>query len=207
MKRSKSSKRWLKEHFADDFVKKAQEAGYRSRAAFKLLEIQKKDRLIKPGMVVVDLGAAPGGWSQVAVELLKGKGRVFALDVLPMEPISGVDFICGDFCDEQVLAQLLLKMNGKKVDLVLSDMAPNISGIKVVDQSRSMYLAELALDCAKQILAPKGGFLVKVFQGEGFDAYLKDMRQYFKKVIVRKPQASRGRSREFYILGVGGARC
>jgi 23S rRNA (uridine2552-2'-O)-methyltransferase len=203
MVRTKSSKRWLKEHFDDGFVKQAKEKGYRARSAFKLLEIQQKDRLIKPDMVIVDLGAAPGGWSQVAIECIKGRGKVFALDILPMDSIENVDFIQGDFQEDEILNILLDRLRDQKVDLVLSDMAPNISGIKAVDQVKVMYLAELALDFAKQVLRPGGNFLVKVFQGEGFDQYLQAMRAYFKKVIVRKPEASRSRSREVYLLGVG----
>lgn len=201
MVKSKSSKRWLKEHFKDKYVKQAQQSGYRARSAFKLLEIQQKDHLVKPDMIVVDLGAAPGGWSQVVIEILKGKGKIFALDILPMEPISGVDFIQGDFREEQVMRKLLNYMQQQKADLVLSDMAPNISGIKATDQARAMYLAELALDFAKHVLKPGGNFLVKVFQGADFEEFLKDMRKCFAKVVTRKPQASRGRSTEIYLLG------
>jgi 23S rRNA (uridine2552-2'-O)-methyltransferase len=201
MPKSKSSKRWLREHFQDKYVKQAQKSGYRARSAFKLLEIQQKDHLIKPGMVIVDLGAAPGGWSQVVVELLKGKGKVFALDILPMEPITGVEFIQGDFGEEKVVQELLQRMQPTKADLVLSDILPNVSGIKVADQARAMYLAELALDFAKQILKPGGNFLVKVFQGADFEAFLKNMRSCFTKVVTRKPQASRDRSKEIYLLG------
>lgn len=201
MAKSKSSKRWLREHFQDKYVRKAQKGGYRARSAFKLLEIQQKDNLIKPSMIVVDLGAAPGGWSQVVVELLKGKGAVFALDILPMEPIAGVFFLQGDFSEEKVTQELLQKMRLQKADLVLSDMAPNISGINVADQARAMYLAELALDFAKEVLKPGGNFLVKVFQGADFEEFLKNMRKSFAKVITRKPKASRGRSKEIYLLG------
>ena len=201
MTKSKSSKRWLREHFQDKYVRQAQKGGYRARSAFKLLEIQQKDHLIKPGMIVVDLGAAPGGWSQVVVELLKGKGSVFALDILPMEPLRGIEFIQGDFHEEKVAQELLQRMQGQKADLVLSDMAPNISGIAVADQARAMYLAELALDFAKLVLKPGGNFLVKVFQGADFEEFLKNMRACFAKVITRKPQASRGRSKEVYLLG------
>jgi len=204
-KRSKSSKQWLQEHFSDPFVKKAQEQGYRGRAAFKLLEIQEKNQFIKPGMGVVDLGAAPGGWSQVAVKLLKGSGHVYALDILPIESIKGVTIITGDFTKEAVLGRLLEKLGDKKVDVVLSDMAPNISGIKTSDQARAMYLSELALELAKKKLKSKGSFLVKVFQGEGFDPFLKEMRTVFDSVKIRKPKASRGRSKEVYILGVKSA--
>lgn len=201
MPKSKSSKRWLREHFQDKYVKQAQKGGYRARSAFKLLEIQQKDHLIKPGMVVVDLGAAPGGWSQVVAELLKGKGSVFALDILPMEPLRGVEFIQGDFREEKVMQGLLQRMQQNKADLVLSDMAPNISGIVISDQARAMYLAELALDFAKLVLKPGGNFLVKVFQGADFEEFLKNMRACFTKVVTRKPQASRGRSKEIYLLG------
>ncbi|MGD9107869.1 MAG: 23S rRNA (uridine(2552)-2'-O)-methyltransferase RlmE [Gammaproteobacteria bacterium] len=201
MARSKSSKRWLREHFDDKYVKQAQKGGYRARSAFKLLEIQQKDHLIQSGMIIVDLGAAPGGWSQVVIEILKGKGKVFALDVLPMESINGVEFIQGDFREEQVMHELLDCMQQQKADLVLSDMAPNISGIKATDQARAMYLAELALDFAKRVLKPGGNFLVKVFQGADFEEFLKAMRKNFSKVITRKPQASRDRSTEIYLLG------
>lgn len=203
MARSKSSNRWLKEHFSDDYVKRAQKAGYRSRAAFKLLEIQEKDRLIKPGMTVVDLGAAPGGWSQIAKQLLKGQGEIFALDILPMDPIDDVKFIQGDFQEEAIIKQLLDLMGGQKADLVLSDIAPNISGIKSSDQARAMYLAEIALVFAEKVLKPEGVFLVKVFQGEGFQEFLKRMRVTFKKVKTRKPKASRERSKELYLLAYG----
>jgi len=203
MSRSKSSGRWLREHFSDDFVKQAQEQGYRARSAFKLLEIQKKEQIIQPGMNVADLGAAPGGWSQVALEILKGRGHIFALDILEMDPIEGVEFIQGDFCEESVLQQLLDIIGDHQVDVVLSDIAPNMSGIKVSDQARAMYLVELAHDFAKQVLKPNGSFLVKVFQGAGFDEYLKALRHDFKRVKVCKPQASRGRSKEVYLLARG----
>lgn len=198
-----SSKRWLKEHFSDQYVKKAQATGYVSRAAFKLQAIQEKDKLITPGMTVVDLGAAPGGWSQVARELVGEKGKVIALDILPMEPISGVTFIQGDFREQSVLDELLQEAGEHGVDVVISDMAPNLSGQKSIDQPRSMYLLELAWDCARQILRPGGHFLAKVFQGEGVDTFIKDIRSNFKTVKSRKPDASRARSREFYILGKG----
>lgn len=203
MARSKSSSRWLKEHFDDPYVKEAQKKGYRSRATFKLLEIQEKDKLIKPGMVVVDLGAAPGGWSQMAKQWVGDKGKVFALDILPMEPIVDVDFIEGDFREDAVLQQLETALDGQTIDLVISDIAPNISGNDSVDQPRAMYLVELALDFAHNHLRPGGNFLVKVFQGEGFEDYFKALKQQFNKVITRKPKASRGRSREVYLLGVG----
>lgn len=203
MARSKSSGRWLKEHFDDPYVKEAQKRGYRSRATFKLLEIQQKDKLIKPGMVVVDLGAAPGGWSQIASQLVGDKGKVFALDILPMEPIVDVDFIQGDFRDEAVFHQLEAALVEQMIDLVISDIAPNISGNDSVDQPKAMYLVELALDFARHHLKPNGNFLTKVFQGEGFDDYFYALKQCFKKVITRKPKASRGRSREVYLLGLG----
>ena len=203
MARSKSSKRWLKEHFKDEYVRKAQESGYRSRAVFKLLEIQEKDRIIKPNMVVVDLGAAPGGWSEVARQLVGRNGRVIATDILPIDPIDGVEFLQGDFREEEVLKRLLGLIGEDRADLVLSDMAPNISGMDAVDQPRAMYLAELALDLARRILKPGGDFLVKVFQGEGSEEYIRALRQDFDKVIIRKPKASRPRSREVYILARG----
>jgi 23S rRNA (uridine2552-2'-O)-methyltransferase len=202
MARSKSSDRWLKEHFADPYVKKAHEMGYRSRASFKLLEIQTKNRLIKPGMSVVDLGAAPGGWSQVAVKLVGDKGKIFALDILPMDPIVGVDFIEGDFREDVVLHKLESLLDGQQIDLVISDMAPNITGTQSVDLPRAMYLAELALDFVQENLKPKGNFLVKVFQGVGFEEYLKAMRACFSKVTTRKPDSSRQRSREVYLVGL-----
>lgn len=196
------SKRWLKEHFKDPYVKQAQASGYLSRAAYKLLAIQEKDHLIHRGIVVVDLGAAPGGWSQVAQELVGDKGKVIALDILPMEPITGVTFIQGDFRERGVLDQLLAELGDQKVDVVISDMAPNLSGQKSVDQPRSMYLVELAWDCAKQILRPGGNFLVKIFQGEGAEVFIKDLKKHFETVKSRKPEASRPRSREFYLLNM-----
>jgi 23S rRNA (uridine2552-2'-O)-methyltransferase len=203
MPRSKQSKKWLKEHFDDTYVKQAQEAGYRSRAVFKLKEIDEKDRLLHRGMSVVDLGAAPGGWSQYARERLGPDDKVIALDILEMDPLPGVTFIQGDFTEHAVLEQLLAVLNGQKVNLVLSDMAPNISGMKVVDQPRAMYLAELALDFCQRALAQGGDFLVKMFQGEGSDVYIKELRQQFAQVIIRKPKASRPRSREVYLLARG----
>ncbi len=203
MSRSKSSKGWLKEHFDDHYVKMAQKQGYRSRACFKLLEIQEKDKLIRPGMMVVDLGAAPGGWSQVAAEIVGSSGRVIASDILPMDSLADVEFVQGDFTDELVLDKLLNLLNGEKADLVISDMAPNMSGMKDVDQPQSIYLVELALDMAQQVLKPGGSFLSKVFQGEGFDPLLQEMHRYFNKVQTRKPSASRPRSREVYQLGRG----
>jgi 23S rRNA (uridine2552-2'-O)-methyltransferase len=203
MSRSKSSSRWLKEHFDDEFVLRAQKEGYRSRAIYKLIEIQQKDHILKPGMTVIDLGAAPGGWSEYAVKKLGSKGRMIALDILPMEPIGGVEIIEGDFREEAVLEQLLDLMDDAGADLVISDMAPNISGMEVVDIPRSYYLAELALDLARQVLKPGGGLLVKLFQGEGFDAYQKELKQSFSRVVMRKPKASRARSREIYALATG----
>ncbi len=200
MARSKSSGRWLKEHFDDEYVKRAQQEGYRSRASYKLLEINQKDQLLKPGMTVVDLGAAPGGWSQIAAHIVGAKGFVVALDILPMDPIPDVEIIEGDFREQEVLDRLLSLLDGRQVDLVMSDMAPNISGMKTVDQPRAMYLAELTLDLARTVLKPGGDLVVKVFQGEGFDSYMKEMRQAFTRVVSRKPKASRPRSREVYLV-------
>ncbi len=203
MARSKSSHRWLREHFDDEYVKKAQRQGYRSRAVYKLDEIQQKDRIIKPGMAIVDLGAAPGSWSQYASGLLGGKGRVVAMDILPMEPLPEVTFVQGDFREDDVLDKLLQALEGKEVDLVMSDMAPNISGMDAVDQPRSMYLTELAVDFAERVVRPGGGLLIKVFQGEGFDELLRGLRSHYNKVVIRKPKASRPRSREVYALARG----
>lgn len=207
MARTKSSARWLKEHFDDPYVKRAQAEGLRSRAAFKLDELLERDRLLKPGMSVVDLGAAPGGWSQLLRHRLGGhpdeSGRIIALDILPMQGIGGVDFILGDFREDEVLQALQDRLGGEKVDLVLSDMAPNISGIGDADQARSMHLAELALDFARNWLKPGGSFLVKLFQGTGFDEYLRGLRAGFERVTLRKPRASRARSREVYALATG----
>jgi len=199
-KKSSSSGRWLAEHHSDPFVKRAREAGYRSRAVFKLQQIQQKDRLIRPDMVVVDLGAAPGGWSQYAAEILKGRGRLIALDILPMEPLPGVECILGDFREEAVLEGLRQSLNCERVDLVLSDMAPNISGIAAADQARVIHLAELALEFCQGALKLGGSLLIKLFQGAGFDAYLKALRVAFGSVHIRKPDASRDRSREVYLL-------
>ena len=199
-KRSKSSSAWLREHFDDHYVKEAKRLGLRSRAAFKLMEIQEKDRLIKPGMVVVDLGAAPGGWSQFAYDIVGERGRVIASDILPMDTLAGVEFVAGDFTEESVFNQLLDVIGEEKADLVISDMAPNMSGMQAVDQPRSMYLAELALDMAKEALRPGGSIVFKVFQGEGFDQLLREMRAEFTKVVTRKPSASRSRSREVYLV-------
>lgn len=202
-KHSASSKRWLKEHFDDHYVQQAQKQGWRSRAVFKLEEIQTKDRLLKPGMTVVDLGAAPGGWSQLASQLVGDKGQVIACDILAMDPIVGVDFLQGDFREEAVLETLLNRINGKTVDIVLSDMAPNMSGNNSVDQSRSMYLCELALDMCHQVLKPNGSFVIKVFQGEGFDEYFRALRDAFSSIKTRKPDSSRARSREVYLVATG----
>ncbi|MEY3017092.1 MAG: Ribosomal large subunit methyltransferase [Pseudomonadota bacterium] len=193
----------MREHFDDHYVKLSQKLGYRSRASFKLLEVQEKDQLIKPGMTVIDLGAAPGGWTQVAVELVGDHGRVIASDILPMDPVPGVDFVQGDFTEEAVLNQILDLMGGAQADLVISDMAPNMSGMADVDQPRAMYLVELALDLARETLKPGGAFVAKVFQGEGFEEYIKDMRQSFNRVVTRKPKASRPRSKEVYQVGTG----
>ncbi|MDD3326744.1 MAG: 23S rRNA (uridine(2552)-2'-O)-methyltransferase RlmE [Zoogloea sp.] len=203
MKRSKTSKSWMAEHVNDPFVQRAKSEGWRARAAYKLMEIDDRDKLIRPGMVVVDLGAAPGSWSQVAIKRVGESGRVFALDLLPMEPIVGVEFMQGDFHDEAFVERFEEMLGGRQVDLVMSDIAPNISGIPSSDQARSIYLAELALDFARKHLAVGGRFLVKVFQGEGFDAFRKQIEADFKSVLVRKPQASRGRSAEVYLLGTG----
>lgn len=203
MARSKSSNDWMKEHFDDHYVKLAQKAGYRSRATFKLEEIDKKDKLMRAGMAVVDLGSAPGGWSDYALRKVGDKGTVIALDILPMTPLTGVHFIEGDFREDSVLDELNVVLNSQQIDLVLSDIAPNITGVSAIDQPSSMYLVELALDFALTNLSKNGSFLVKVFQGEGFEQYMKAMRDGFQKVITRKPDASRPRSREVYLLGRG----
>ncbi|EKE74028.1 23S rRNA (uridine(2552)-2'-O)-methyltransferase RlmE [Gallaecimonas xiamenensis] len=202
-KRSASSSRWLKEHFDDPYVLEAQKRGLRSRAVFKLEEIQQKDKLIRAGMTVVDLGAAPGGWSQLASELVGEQGEVIACDILPMDPLPGVAFLQGDFREEAVLNALLERIGGRQVDVVLSDMAPNMSGTKGVDQPRAMYLVELALDMCHQVLAPGGSFAVKVFMGEGFEDYIKAVRAAFTTVKSRKPDSSRSRSSEVYIVATG----
>ena len=201
--RSKSSQRWLKEHFADPFVKKAQAEGLRSRAAFKLEELIERDRLLKPGMVVVDLGAAPGGWSQILRRDLGERGRVLALDILEMPPIAGVEFIHGDFREPEALSRLQALLGGAKADLVLSDMAPNMTGVDTVDLARAMTLAELARDFADEYLKRGGDFLIKLFQGEGFDAYVLDLRRRYERLVIRKPAASRRRSNEVYALATG----
>lgn len=200
MARSKSSQRWLKSHFDDEYVKRAQREGYRSRAVYKLEEIQQKDRLIRPGMTLVDLGAAPGGWSQYAGRLLKGNGRIIALDILPMVPLDGVEFLQGDFTEDEPLDLLMETLGSEGVDLVMSDMAPNISGMGAVDQPRSMYLAELAVDFAANVLRKGGDLLFKAFQGEGFDDLTRTLRSQYRLVRMRKPRASRPKSREVYVL-------
>jgi 23S rRNA (uridine2552-2'-O)-methyltransferase len=199
-KRTKSSARWLAEHASDEFVKRAKAEGWRSRAVFKLAEIQERERLLKPGIRCVDLGAAPGGWSQYAARILGATSRIVATDILPMDAIPGVDFVQGDFRDENVLQQLLACIGAAKVDLVLSDMAPNMAGIDAVDQPRSMYLAELALEFADRVLAPGGDALVKLFQGEGFDQLIRTARSRYGRVVTKKPKASRTRSPEIYLL-------
>ena len=208
MAKSKSSKSWLKEHFDDEFVRRSQQDGYRSRAIYKFIEIDQKDRLVKPGMTIIDLGAAPGGWSEYCVKKLGKKGTMVALDILPMEPIEGVTIIKGDFRENPVFDELMTVIasgenKSGKVDLVISDMAPNISGMGSVDMPRAYYLCELALDLARQVLKPGGGLLVKLFQGEGFEAYNKELKSSFSRVVMRKPRASRARSREVYALATG----
>lgn len=200
MARKGSSRRWLQEHHEDPWVARARKEGWRSRAVYKLAELDRRDQLLRPGSCVVDLGAAPGGWTQYAVERVGPKGRVFALDRLEMPPVAGAEFLQGDFTEQEPLDELLARLDGHPVDLVLSDMAPNISGVKAVDQPAAMYLAELALDFAGRVLAPGGSLLVKAFQGEGFDAFLRELRQQFGTVRTRKPEASRGRSPEVYLL-------
>ncbi len=202
-KHSASSGRWLKEHFDDIYVHEARKKGYRSRAIFKLKEIQEKDKLLKPGMTVVDLGAAPGGWSQFAASTIGDNGQVIACDILPMDSIAGVSFLQGDFREESVLNALLERIQPNMVDVVMSDMAPNMAGNNSVDQPRAMYLVELALDMCRQVLIANGSFVVKVFQGEGFDQYVQDVRKMFNTVKIRKPDSSRARSREVYIVATG----
>ncbi len=203
MGRSKSSNRWMQEHFDDEYVLAAKKQGYRSRAVFKLKEIQEKDQLIKPGMNIIDLGAAPGGWSQFARQLIGKKNKLVALDILLMDALDGVDFIQGDFREVAVLDQLHAVLDGVPVHLVMSDMAPNMSGNKGVDQPRAIYLGELALDTAKSVLTKDGSFLVKLFHGEGFEMFLNEVNRSFAKVVIRKPKASRSRSNEVYILAKG----
>mgnify|MGYP000514714295 FL=1 len=203
MKRTRTSNAWLREHVNDTFVQRAKAEGYRSRAAFKLMEIDERDHLIRPGEIVVDLGATPGGWSQVVAKRQKGNGRVIALDLLELDPLHGVEFIQGDFREESVLKILETTLAGAKVGLVLSDMAPNMSGVAVSDQARVMHLAELGLEFSQNWLKPDGAFLVKVFHGHGYEDFVKAMRQVFKSVATRKPDASRDRSPEVYLLGRG----
>jgi 23S rRNA (uridine2552-2'-O)-methyltransferase len=203
MARSKSSSRWLQEHVNDPYVRKAQKDGYRSRSAYKLIELNEKDQLIRPGMVVMDLGSAPGGWSQVAGRLAGDKGRVLATDILPMDALKNVDFIQGDFTEESVLKQIFAWLDGRKFDLIISDIAPNITGIDSADQASSIYFLELALDTVRRALKPKSNFVAKMFQGEGSDEYLKELRTSFEKVSIRKPAASRSRSREVYVVAKG----
>ncbi|TDX24652.1 23S rRNA Um-2552 2'-O-methyltransferase [Modicisalibacter xianhensis] len=200
---SKSSAGWLKEHFDDQYVQRSWQDGYRSRASYKLLEIDAKDKLLKPGMTVIDLGAAPGGWSQIAADKVGSSGVVIASDILEMDALAGVDFIQGDFTEDAVLDAILGALGERPVDLIISDMAPNMSGMAAIDQPQAMYLVELALDLARQTLRPGGHFLAKVFQGEGFDEFLKELRGSFTRVVTRKPEASRARSREVYLLAEG----
>ncbi len=203
MARTKSSRRWLREHHEDPYVQRARREGFRSRAVYKLQEIQDRDRILRPGWVVIDLGAAPGGWSQFAARRVAPGGVVIALDVLAMEPLPGVEFIQGDFREPQPLEALRERLGARRADLVMSDMAPNISGMRAVDQPRVVYLAELAVEWAREVLHPGGDLLVKVFQGAGFDSLLKELRLGFAKVRVRKPEASRARSAEVYLLARG----
>ena len=203
MSRSKSSRRWLKQHFSDPYVKRAQQEGFRSRSVYKLLQIQEKNKIIKLGMTVVDLGAAPGGWSQLAAKLVGEQGKVYALDILPMSSLPNVEFVQGDFREASVLQQFLKHIQSRPIDIVLSDMAPNLSGMRTIDQPKAMHLAELALDFAQQVLKPKGGFIIKTFQGEGFESYLKLLRRIFLTVSIRKPAASRGASAEVYLIAMG----
>lgn len=202
-KKRSSSKAWLKEHRDDPYVQRAQREGYRSRACYKLLELQEKDRFFRPGITVLDLGSAPGGWSQVAAELVGHRGRVIASDILPMDSLAGVEFVQGDFTEDAVFEEILAAVGGNPVDLVMSDMAPNLSGMNAVDQPRAMYLVELALDLAQRVLAPGGVFVAKVFHGEGFEDLMRDARASYAKVLTRKPAASRPRSREVYLVATG----
>ncbi|WP_028537139.1 RlmE family RNA methyltransferase [Paludibacterium yongneupense] len=203
MKRTKSSNAWLQEHVNDHWVQMAKKDGYRARAAYKLLEINDKDKLIRQGTILADLGSTPGSWSQVASRLVGSNGRVYAIDILPMDPVPGVDFIEGDFREQEVLDRFVELLGGRELDLVISDMAPNISGMSAIDQARSFHLTELALDFAREHLKVGGNFLVKVFQGSEFQSYLKAMRELFTEVATRKPKASRDRSSEIYLLGKG----
>ncbi|MDQ7075953.1 MAG: 23S rRNA (uridine(2552)-2'-O)-methyltransferase RlmE [Gammaproteobacteria bacterium] len=199
-KKSNSSGRWLDEHFQDEYVQRAKKEGYRSRAVYKLIEIDKKDQLLKAGQLVLDLGAAPGGWTQYAAEKVTHSGHVVATDILPMDSFSDVTFVQGDFREQAVLDQILSVLNGEQADLVISDMAPNMSGVGAVDQPKGIYLVELALEMCKEVLKPSGVFLCKLFQGAGSDEFLKEVRQTFATVVIRKPKASRPRSREVYVL-------
>ncbi|MFK5986168.1 MAG: 23S rRNA (uridine(2552)-2'-O)-methyltransferase RlmE [Pseudomonadota bacterium] len=203
MARSKTSSKWLTEHFSDIYVQKAQQLGYRSRAAFKLLEIQEKDKIIQSGMFVVDLGSAPGGWSQVARQFIGKNGKIVALDILEMDSLAQVEFIQGDFTKQQTLDKLIVSLDNQAPDLVISDMAPNISGVKVVDNAKALYLVELAVELADDVLKPGGNLLLKVFQGQGFDTFYKQLRLKYKKIITRKPDSSRARSAEIYLLAKG----
>lgn len=203
MKKSHSSKQWLRRHVNDPYVQRSKREGYRSRSAYKLTEIDERDKLLRPGQVIVDLGAAPGGWSQVAAKRAGRAGKVIAIDLLELEPIAGVTAIQADFGSDPGLAAVQAALEGGRADLVLSDMAPNLSGIAISDQARSMHLAEIARDFALLHLKPEGGFLVKIFQGAGYDEYLKSLRQAFRKVVVRKPAASRDESAEQYLLARG----
>jgi len=202
-KRSKSSSRWLQEHAKDPYVRRARQEGWRSRAVFKLEQIQRAERFIRPGMLIIDLGAAPGGWSQFAARMLAGRGEVFALDILPMDAVPGVTFVQGDFREQGALDQLRAALAGRKADLVMSDMAPNLSGIDAVDQPRAMHLAELALEFADEVLKPGGDLLLKLFQGSGFQELVREIRRRFATVKLRKPAASRARSAEVYLLARG----
>jgi 23S rRNA (uridine2552-2'-O)-methyltransferase len=203
MARSKSSASWMSRHLSDPFVKQAQKDGYRSRSAYKLIELNEKDRLIRPGMRIMDLGSAPGGWSQVAGKLVGAKGRVLATDILPMDGLMNVDFIQGDFTDDAIVQQLLDWLGSGKFDLIISDIAPNITGISVADQASSIYFLELALDTVRRTLKPGASFVAKMFQGSGSDQYLKELRTHFEKVTIRKPAASRKESREVYVVAKG----
>lgn len=202
-RRHRSKSQWLSEHHRDSYVRQARQTGYRSRAAYKLLQLDERDRLFRPGMVVVDLGAAPGGWSQVAAARVGGSGRVLAIDRLEIAPLNGVEVLCGDIEGDEIISQIISMLSGTGVDLVISDMAPNISGMSAIDQPRSLYLAELAADVAHKVLKPDGDTLIKVFQGAGFDTFVQELRREFKKVVIRKPRASRARSRETYVLARG----
>ena len=203
MARSKSSASWLSRHLSDPFVKQAQKDGYRSRSAYKLIELNESDHLLRPGMRVMDLGSTPGGWSQVAGRLIGGKGRILATDILPMDSLPNVDFIQGDFTDEAIVQQLLDWLDGGKFDLIMSDIAPNLSGISISDQAKSIYFLELALDTVRKTLKPGATFAAKMFQGSGSDQYLKELRAHFSKVSIRKPAASRKESREVYLVAKG----